>query len=113
MDLFGEQEAERWYRKRFGARGGGGGGGEGGRNGERDEGESKGARERGGENMPAGLLSGHITFSWADIAPARLNIDTRRSLFSAVNLGICLCFAYVVVFIDPAAAAADGRYLLV
>lgn len=42
--------------------------------------------------MPAGLLSGHITYIEADIAPAGLNIDKWHSLFSAVIFGICLYF---------------------
>lgn len=32
-------------------------------------------------------------FSWADITPARLNLDKWHSLFSTVILGLCLCFA--------------------
>lgn len=35
----------------------------GGRKERQEEKESKGSKGRGGENMPAGLLSGHITFS--------------------------------------------------
>lgn len=72
------------------------------------KGERRGTKEgeRGGENMPAGLLSGHITFSQVDITPAWLNVDKQHSLFSTVNSGICLCFAYVVVFLDP--TSVDG-----